>query len=84
MSTAELRKELHSYIEKADDKFLKMIHALAKSYEEKEDVGKEDYTLPGTPMDGETYRNRISRASDRAKAGHYTTSDDLDKEIEKW
>jgi hypothetical protein len=64
--------------------FLKMIHALAKSHEEKEDADNENYTLPRSPMDEETYRNRISRASNRAKAGHYTTSDDLDKEIEKW
>ena len=80
MSTAELRKEVQSYIEKADDKFLKMVHALARSYEDEE----EDYTLPGPPMDAETYRKRILRASDRTKAGYYTTSEDLEKEIEQW
>jgi len=39
MGTAELRKKLHSYIDTADDKFLKMVHALAKNYEE--DLEKE-------------------------------------------
>ncbi len=79
MGTAELRKELHSYIDTADDKFVKMVHALAKSYED-----EEDYTLPGPPMDVETYRTRIKEASERVKAGHYTTQEDLEKEMEQW
>ena len=80
MRTTELRKEVQSYIDKADDRFLKMVNALARSYEDEE----EDYSLPGPPMDVETYRKRILRASDRAKAGHYTTSEDLEKEMEQW
>ena len=66
-------------INKADDKFLKKVLALAKNQEK-----KEDYTLPGSPMDVETYRRRIIEASDRVKAGHYTTSEDLEKEMEQW
>ena len=80
MGTTKIRKEVQSYIEKADDKFLRMVHALARSYEDEE----EDYTLPGAPMDEETYRKRILRASDRAKAGHYTTSEELEDEMGKW
>lgn len=79
MGTAELRKKLHSYIDTADDRFVKMVHALAKSYED-----QEDYTLPGPPMDVETYRTRIKGASERVKAGHYTTQEDLEKEMEQW
>lgn len=80
MGTAELRKEAHRFIDKADDKTLKKVIALAKSHEEEE----EDYTLPGPPMDVETYRRRIIEASDRVKAGHYTTSEDLEREMEQW
>lgn len=79
MGTTELRKEAHSFIDKADDKVLKKVLALAKNQEE-----EEDYTLPGPPMDVETYRRRIIEASDRVKAGHYTTSEDLEKEMEQW
>ena len=78
METAEIRKELHSYIDKADEEFLKKIYALAKDHED------EDYTLPGPPMDVEAYRKRILKASDSAKAGHYTSSEDLEKEMEQW
>ena len=80
MGTAELRKEVRSVINKADDKFLKKVLALAKSHEDEE----KDYTLPGLPMDVETYRARILKASDRAKTGNYTTSEDLEKEMEQW
>ena len=85
MGTAELRKELHSYIDNADEKSLKKIYALAKSHEDEEDEeDEEDYTLPGPPMDVEAYRKRILKASDSAKAGRYTSSEDLEKEMEQW
>ncbi len=80
MGTAELRKEVQSYIEKADDRFLRMVDALKREYEEKE----EDYTLPGPPMDVETYRRRIKEASEQVKAGDYITQEDLEKEMEQW
>lgn len=79
MGTAELRKEAHRFIDRANDKVLKKVLALAKNQEE-----EVDYTLPGSPMDVETYRRRIIEASDRVKAGHYTTSEDLEKEMEQW
>ena len=80
MGTAELRKEVQSFIDKADERFLRMVNALAKSYEQEE----EDYTLPGAPMDVETYRRRIKEASARVKAGEYITQEDLEKEMEQW
>lgn len=80
MGIVEIRNKLHSYIDKADDRFLKMVQALAKSYEE----DYEDYTLPGPPMDVDTYRNRIKEASARVNAGDYITQEDLEKEMEQW
>ena len=79
MGTAELRKEVQRVIDNANDQFLEKVLALAKSQDE-----EEDYTLPGPPMDIETYQKRITAASDRVKAGHFTTSEDLEKEMEQW
>ncbi|MEX0981262.1 MAG: hypothetical protein WDZ47_04150, partial [Bacteroidales bacterium] len=62
------------------DKFLKMVHALAKSYEDEE----EDYTLPGPPMDVENYHRRINEARAQIDAGEYITQEELEKEMEKW
>lgn len=80
METVEIRNELHRYIDKADERFLKMVQALARSYEE----DFEDYTLPGPPMDVDTYRNRIHEASARVDAGDYITQEDLEKEMDQW
>lgn len=32
MSTIEIKQELHEYIEKGDDKFVKMFYEMAKAY----------------------------------------------------
>lgn len=32
MSTIELKQELHNYIDKGDDKFIKMFYEMAKAY----------------------------------------------------
>ena len=77
--TAELRKEVQSVIDKANDQLLEKVLALAKNHDE-----EEDYTLPGPPMDVETYRKRIKEASARVKAGEYITQEDLEKEMEQW
>lgn len=79
MDTSKIRKELHQYIDKGDDRFLRIIHAIATTYE-----SDEDYILPGSPMDVENYRTRIRKAQARVKAGNYTTQEDLEKEMEQW
>jgi hypothetical protein len=71
---------LHKYIEDGDDRFLRLVHAIATNYI-RSDV---DYSVPGPPMDAETYRNRIRNAKDRVNAGYYTTHEDLEKEMEQW
>lgn len=80
MGTAEIRKEVQNYIANADIRFLEKVQALAKSYE----ADEEDYTLPGPPMDVETYRRRITEARAQIDAGEYITQEELEKEMEQW
>jgi hypothetical protein len=79
MNTVQIKQELHQYIDKGDERFLRLVHAIATNYE-----SDEDYTLPGPPMDVETYKTRIRNAKERVKAGYYTTQEDLEKEVEQW
>ncbi len=37
MTSANIRRKLHQYIDKGDDKLIKLIYALAKEYNEEED-----------------------------------------------
>lgn len=80
MGIPELRKEVHSYIDHADETFLKMVHAMSKEYKATI-VG---YNVDGTPITQENLRNRVKAASKRVKAGQYITQEDLEKEIENW
>ena len=81
MGTVELRKEVRSYIDKADERFLRMVDAMRKEYEEPDVVG---YEVDGTPITQEELKKRVKAASARVKAGHYTTQEDLEKEMESW
>ena len=81
MGTVELRKEVRSYIDKADERFLRMVDAMRKEYEEPDVLG---YEVDGTPITQEDLKKRVKAASARVKAGHYTTQEDLEKEMESW
>jgi hypothetical protein len=81
MGTAELRKEVRSVIDKADNKFLKKVLALDKEHEKTIIVG---YEPDGTPITQEDLKKRVREASARVKAGDYITQEDLEKEVENW
>jgi hypothetical protein len=81
MGTAELRKEAHRFIERANDKDLKKVLALAKKHEKTVIVG---YEPDGTPISQEDLKKRVRKASTQVKAGNYSTQEDLEKEVEDW
>ena len=81
MSTAELRKVLHKYIDFADETFLKMVHAMSKEYENPDISG---FNVDGTPITTEELRKRVKEASSRVKAGDYITQEEVEKDIENW
>lgn len=81
MGTAELRKEAHRFIERANDKVLKKVLALDAENEKEVIVG---YEPDGTLITREDLKKRVKEASARVKAGDYITQEDLEKEIEGW
>ena len=83
MNKEAIKKELHSYIEKADNRFLKMMYALAKNYQD-EDTIIVGYEVDGTPITKETLINEVREASEQVKSGKYISQEDLDKEVENW
>ncbi|MCD4694753.1 MAG: hypothetical protein K8S16_00825 [Bacteroidales bacterium] len=81
MGTAELRNELHYYIDHADETFLKMVRAMSKEYKKPDIVG---YNVDGTPIKQQDLRNRVKAASKRVKSGDYITQEEVDKEVDNW
>jgi hypothetical protein len=81
MKTTELKKELHDYINQADERFLKMAYAMSKEYKKNVIVG---YNPDGTPITSQGLRDRVNAASKRVKAGDFLTQSEVEKEIENW
>lgn len=83
MNVEALKKELHSYIEKADNRFLRMMYALAKNYQDEETI-VEGYEADGTPITKKAIVNEAREASKQVKSGNYTSQEDLEKEVKNW
>jgi hypothetical protein len=78
MGAPKIKEELYQLIEKGDLRLLKLLYTVAKEY------SSEDYTLPGEPMEAEVLKERIRSAKSRIKAGHFTTQEDLEREMDAW
>lgn len=81
MGIPELRREIHDYINLADERFLKMVHALSKEYGAPAVVG---YNNDGTPITADQLRKRVKAASGRVKSGEYIRQEDIEGEVENW
>ena len=81
MGTIELREELHKYIDKADEAFLKMVYAMSKEKKQSVVAG---YTPDGKPISQKDLRNRVLTASKRVKDGDFISQEEIEKEVENW
>jgi hypothetical protein len=81
MTAIALRKEVQQYISHADDRFLKMVHAMSREYENTLVAG---YTAQGKPITKDELKERVKAASKRVKAGDFIAHEELEKEVENW
>jgi hypothetical protein len=81
MGTTQLRSEVEGFIKKADNRFLKMVHAMAVAYSQKEIVA---YTTDGIPLTKEAYVKEIEEAENDVKLGKVMTAKELKKRISTW
>lgn len=77
MTSSQIKKEIHQYIDQADKRFLKMVYGIMQ-YDKEEIIG---YTAQGEPINMATLKKRVKAASKRVKQGHYIAQKDLEKEI---
>jgi hypothetical protein len=83
MSTIELRKKLHEYINSADDRVLRIMSAVFESYTQSEEEIVA-YTVEGKPLSHLEYMKDIQEAEDELKRGEYITHEDLKSEVNSW
>jgi len=81
MTATALRKELRQYINHADERFLKLVYAMSKEYENTLVVG---YTAKGEPITKIELKQRVKAASKRVKSGDFISHEELEKEVENW
>jgi 5'-3' exonuclease len=82
MTSATLRKEVQQYINYADERFLRMVHSLAKEYAKNDDpvVG---YNT-GKSVKRSQLLDELKEAEQQIERGEYMTIDQLEKESETW
>ncbi len=62
MQTTNIRQRLHQYIDNSDDKLLKLLYALAKEYQEVDDLENE-FTAEDIKLFDERREKRLTGAS---------------------
>jgi hypothetical protein len=81
MTATVLRKEVQQYISHADERFLKMVYAMSKEYEDTIVVG---FTAKGNSLTKVDLKNRVKAASKRVKSGDFISHEEMKKEVENW
>lgn len=81
MGVHKIRKELHEYINHADERFLKMVYAMSKEYQRPTVVG---YNVDGSPITKENLIKRARAASKRVKSGDFIAHEEVEKKIDNW
>lgn len=81
MGVPELRNELHDFIDRADERFLKMVYAMSQEYKKPVIVG---YNTDGSPITQQDLGNRVKSASMRVKSGDFLTQEEVEKEVGSW
>lgn len=82
MSSAQIKEALKKQIEEADDRLLKMVHAMMQAYSETDDAFSFDEH--GNPTDAQQMRKELEEEIEKGKEGKYIRLDDLKKKSEKW
>ena len=84
-NTAEMKADLHRYIDALDDKFIAIVHAMVDAYmaQQEEDpiIG---YDIQGNPMFASVAKREFKARLEAIDRGEYLTLEELKKDSETW
>lgn len=85
-NTAELRADLHRYIEKLDDKFVAIAHSMLSAYMEQhhEEDAIIGYSVEGAPMYASVAKREFKARLEAMDRGEYITLEELIKDSGTW
>lgn len=85
MNTIEMRSEVDSFLDKIDENFLKVVHAMLETYVKQQEDPIIGYDIEGNPKRAsvmkKTYDEQVKNAIEK---GEFITIEDLEKEMETW
>ena len=83
MRVAELRNQLHDYINFADEQFLNMVYSMVKENKKSSNIVI-GYHPDGAPITKMELLNDIKEAEEQIERGEYLTIEELEKEAKNW
>ncbi len=83
MNLEQLRQKMHTYIEHADEKILRMMNAIANEYSQENDDEVVGYLL-GQPITKKQMLKELKEAEAEIERGEYITIEELEKEAKEW
>lgn len=84
MSKAQLKEVLLKEIEAADERLLKMIHALVEAYGSTSEESILGYDAQGNPKTAREMKATLKHELEAAKSGKYISLSQLQNRSEKW
>ncbi len=80
MTTIDIKKRIHHYIDQADERLLKMIYAMLRQ----DDKAVVAHTTEGKPLTRSEYTKILEESEKQIEQGDYLTHEQLKKEMKKW
>ena len=84
MSTVEMRKTVHDYVDQVDDNFLKVVHSMMETYIQQYQLQELTAEAPGLPRTDEEIMASIEKGEEQLAKGKYYTIDELKEKTAQW
>ncbi len=90
MGIEKIKEILHLRIEEADERLLRVFHAMTEAYNNPSEADPSEAEItailppPGKRLTKEEFISEIKEADAQIDRGEFITSEELEKEMEKW
>lgn len=80
MDATRVKQKIHEYVDRADDRFLNLVHSMIEA----DEISIIGYRPDGTPISKENLVARTRISAQQIADGQTISSEDFKKDFEKW
>lgn len=84
MSTVEIRKAVHSYIDQLDDNFLQVVYSMMETYMRQYQMPDISEKIEGVPSTDDEIMASIEKGEEQLEKGEYYTVEELKAKTAQW